>query len=219
MSVLITYKIFARNVSGGPYHAGDGVRGNYLLDSIITSKARIRLILKFFINPHVKAYLRELSSEFGGSTNSVRVELNRLVKARLLKIEKSGRNIYYSANVDHPLYPEINSISRKMTGLNQIYSWLSEIGNLESAYIVGDYARGIDGGIIDLILVGNLEKGRLYEIIAKTEELINRRIRPLMLNKNEFSRMNGRLKKDEILLLWGNGRVSSPLDGEGLGEG
>ena len=49
-----------------------------MLDTLITSKTRIKLLMKFFMNPRTRAYLRELASEFGESTNSIRVELNRL---------------------------------------------------------------------------------------------------------------------------------------------
>lgn len=175
-----------------------------MLESIVTSKARVRLLLRFFLNPEVKAYLRELSTEFGGSSNAVRVELNRLVDARLLKIERSGRNKFYSANVDHPLFPEIHSISRKMTGLDKVHKLMSEVGNLESAYITGDYARGMDSGVIDLLLVGELDHDCVHKFIDKIEEVINRKIRPLLLTQAEMSRMNGKFKTGKMLLLWGS---------------
>jgi len=174
-----------------------------LLESIITSKARIRLLLRFFLNPSSRAYLREIASEFGGSTNAVRVELNRLVEAKLLKIEQHGRNKYYSANTEHSLFPELHSISRKMTGLHQIHNFFPDIGNLEAAYIAGDYARGVDSGVIDLVLVGNLETDPIHKLISKTEALINRRIRALFLTQNELMKMDGKLNKDKMLLLWG----------------
>ena len=59
-----------------------------MLNTLITSKTRINLLLKFFLNPGTKAYLRELSAEFGESTNSVRVELRRLSEAKLITSEK-----------------------------------------------------------------------------------------------------------------------------------
>ena len=55
-----------------------------MLDSLVKSKTRIKLLLIFFINPETRAYLWELAKEFGESTNSVRLELNRLTKAKLL---------------------------------------------------------------------------------------------------------------------------------------
>lgn len=176
-----------------------------MLESIVTSKARAKLLLKFFLNPDVKAYLRELSSEFGGSTNAVRVELNRLVDAKLLKSEKDGRNIYYSADTSHPLYPELHSILRKMTGIDRIHSMISDLGNISSAYISGDYARGIDSGIIDLVLVGKLDQDHVFKIINRAEVLIKRKIRTIMLSPGEFVEMNGKFQREKMLLLWGGG--------------
>lgn len=174
-----------------------------MLESIITSKARIKLLTKFFLNPDVKAYLRELSSEFGGSTNAVRVELNRLVDAKLLLCEKDGRNKYYSANITHPLYPEIHSILRKMTGIDHLHGLIDGLGEITAAYISGDYAKGTDSGIIDLVLIGQIDQQKSYDIISKAEKLIKRKIRTLNLSKEEFVTMNGKLNRDQMLLIWG----------------
>ncbi|MDY0178946.1 MAG: ArsR family transcriptional regulator, partial [Synergistaceae bacterium] len=64
-----------------------------MLDSFVTSKTRIKLLLKFFINPDTTAYLRGLADEFGESTNAVRVELNRLSRAGILDSRAEGRTI------------------------------------------------------------------------------------------------------------------------------
>lgn len=180
-----------------------------MLESIVTSKARIKLLLKFFLNPSVRAYLRELSTEFGDSTNSVRVELNHLVEAKLLKTETSGRNKFYSANIEHPLYPEIHSILQKMTGLDQIYNLMASLGNVDSAYISGDYARGVDSGVIDLVLVGNIDRERISEMSAKAETIIKRKIRTLLLSESEFAGMQGELQRDKMLLLWNGGKLDA----------
>ena len=55
-----------------------------MLEALITSKTRIKLLLKFFLNSGNSAYLRGLEPEFGGSTNAIRQELNRLENANLL---------------------------------------------------------------------------------------------------------------------------------------
>ena len=57
-----------------------------MLDSLITSKTRLRLLIKFFINIANKGYLNGLANEFGESTNSVRKELNNLSSAGYLII-------------------------------------------------------------------------------------------------------------------------------------
>ena len=58
------------------------------LEGLISSKTRIKLLIRLFVNPATRAYLRELAKEFGVSTNSVREELNQLTEAKLLKSEK-----------------------------------------------------------------------------------------------------------------------------------
>jgi len=149
-----------------------------LLDSLVTSKTRIKLLLKFFSNSSNAAYLRELADEFGESTNSVRVELNRLTVAGLLKAEPAGNTILYKADVGNPIYNEIKRIVSKYLGFDQIIeNVLQRIGNLELAVVIGDYAQGNDSGIIDLRLVGDIDTNYLQQLIPKAEKLIHRKIR------------------------------------------
>jgi DNA-binding transcriptional ArsR family regulator len=173
-----------------------------MLDALITSKTRIRLLVKFFLNPTMKAYLRQLADEFGESTNSVRVELNRLTEAGILESEAKGNVVQYKAKQSHPLFPEIKSIVSKMTGLDSIIEWvIQRLGQLDFAYLIGDYAKGKDSGVIDVILVGKVEKVYLNELIDKAEDLVKRKIRYIVMNQVELEQY--KLQHEEpILLLW-----------------
>ena len=84
-----------------------------MLESLITSKTRIKLLLKFFINPSTKAYLRELAKEFDVSTNSIRLELNRLEGSNLLISQTQGRTVQYQANTKNTLFKDIRNIALK----------------------------------------------------------------------------------------------------------
>ena len=173
-----------------------------MLDALITSKTRVRLLVKFFLNPTMKAYLRELASEFDESTNSVRLELNRLKEAGLLESEAKGNLVMYNAKTSHPLYPEIRSIVNKITGIDSIIeSVIERLGSVDEAYLIGDYARGQDTGIIDVILIGDVDKAYLHELIEKAEVLVQRKVRALVMTSNE---LNEYLKKQNghSLLLW-----------------
>ena len=98
-----------------------------MLEGLITSKTRIRLLVKFFLNPTVKAYLRELANEFDENTNSVRLELNRLQDAGLIERESKGKLVVYNAKKSHPLFPEIKSIVSKITGIDSIIESVIEL--------------------------------------------------------------------------------------------
>jgi len=173
-----------------------------MLDALITSKTRVRLLVKFFLNPTMKAYLRELASEFDESTNSVRLELNRLKEAGLLESVAKGNLVMYNAKTSHPLYPEIRSIVNKITGIDSIIeSVIERLGSVDEAYLIGDYARGQDTGIIDVILIGDVDKAYLHELIEKAEVLVQRKVRALVMTSDE---LNEYLKKQNghSLLLW-----------------
>jgi len=176
-----------------------------MLASLITSKTRIKLLMKFFLNPNTRGYLRELASEFGESTNSIRVELNRLTDANLLTSEQNGRTIQYSANKSHTMFSEIQSLVQKYMGLDQIIDQLvAKLGEVKSAYIIGDYARGIDSGLVDIVLVGDINKRELDKVAERRGKDLGRTIRPLVVSKQQLRSLWDQLKMDQALLIWGD---------------
>ena len=80
---------------------------------------------------------------------------------------------------------------------------VSKLGDVKSAYIIGDYANGIDSGIIDLVLIGEIKQDILNKLTNKTEVLINRKIRSVVLTKTEFKKLNKTLNIENSLLIWG----------------
>ena len=175
-----------------------------MLESLVTSKTRIKLLLKFFINPSSRAYLRGLAKEFNESTNSIRVELNRLTKSDLLVSNNEGRTVLYKANTKHTFFKDIQNVVLKYVGIDDLVeNMVSKLGDVKSAYIIGDYANGIDSGIIDLVLIGEIKQDILNKLTSKTEALINRKIRSVVLTKKEFKRLNKTLDIDNSLLIWG----------------
>ncbi len=174
-----------------------------LLNSLITSKTRIKILIKFFINPETKAYLQELASEFDESSNGVRVELNRLSSAKLLKSEQNGRTVLYSANVEHSLFEEIRNVILKNVGIDKVIADVVErVGQVENAWITGDYARGVDSGIIDLLIVGNVNMDILLRASEHTGKLIHRKIRLLVLKKEEVGKYFDVLDLAQALPVW-----------------
>ena len=174
-----------------------------LLSGLISSKTRIKLLTRLFFNPKVRSYLRELSKEFNVSTNAVREELNQLKKTDLIKSEKNGRQVYYMANTKHTLFPELKSMVSKVMGIDQVIdSIISRLGNLERAYLVDDYAEGKDTGIIDILLIGDINDYHLNDLSRKTERYIKRKIRSLVMTKVEFDNFQSELKNRPRVLIW-----------------
>ena len=145
-----------------------------MLGELITSKTRLRLLVKFFISQANKGYLNGLASEMGESTNSIRKELNHLYSAGYLKKNKVNNKVEYHVNVSHPLYETLKNVVFKHLGLEDIVETVLErMGDVEHILISGDYAKGIDSGNIEVIIVGDDIN---YRYIAQLEEKIEKLI-------------------------------------------
>ncbi len=174
-----------------------------MIDALISSKTRIKLLLKFFLNSHATAYLRSLESEFGESSNGIRVELNRMENAGLLVSSNSGNKKIFQANTAHPLFDDIHNIIMKHIGFDQIIeNVIQRLGDVQRVYLVGDFSKGVDSQIIDLVFFGNFDKNYLMELIGKAEKLIKRKIRYLLYEEKDLETMDWSKYAPAPLLLW-----------------
>jgi predicted transcriptional regulator len=148
-----------------------------ILASLITSKTRLKLLLKFFTHPDAQGHLRGLAEEFGDSTNSVRIELNKLEEAGLLHGQTEGQKVVYRVNKANPFYSDLVSMVSKYMGFDElIENVLEKVGDLKEAYVVGDYAKGVDSGTIELVLVGDLYVSALDDLCERVANKIKRKI-------------------------------------------
>lgn len=150
-----------------------------MLETLITSKTRIRILVKFFINVANNGYLRGLAEELNESTNSIRKELNNLLDAGFLQKEALQNKVIYRANIQHPLFTVLQKIVHQHIGLDAMVEMiLNRMGNLEKVVIIGDYANGNDTGCIEAVLVGKeLNIEYIDNLALKIENEIKRKIK------------------------------------------
>lgn len=173
-----------------------------MLESLITSQTRIKLLIRFFLNSATSAYLRGLAEEFQESTNAIRVELNRFEKAGLLISRSIGNKKMYSANTHHPLFSDIHNILLKHVGIDQVINEvINKLGNVIRAWLGGEMALGNDSQIIDIILVGHdIDRNYLLQLLTTAEKVTGRKLRTLIFTPSEESKY---LQKEKhALLLW-----------------
>ena len=175
-----------------------------MINALITSETRIKLLRKFFLNSRTTAHLRGLESEFGESSNAIRIELNRFEDAGLLHSLRDGNKKVYQANPDHPLFGDIHSIIMKEAGIDRVIEKvIHRLGNLICIYLTGDFARGKDSPVIDLILVGeNIDREYLARKVMQAEELVGRKVSYVVLHPDEADCHLMKLKKSDLLPLW-----------------
>tara|TARA_R110001592_G_scaffold119404_1_gene322429 strand:- start:27114 stop:27638 length:525 start_codon:yes stop_codon:yes gene_type:complete len=172
-----------------------------MLEALISSKTRIKLLLRLFLNPDSSAYLRGLAEEFNESTNSIRIELNRFEEAGMLDSGLVGNKKVFKANKAYPLFQEVRSILLKYTGLQDVIDEVVEkLGDLSEVYLTGDLALGKDSDIVSLIIVGNPDLHYLVQLIQKAESLMPKKIQYLVYSNEEAELMT--FDPNQNLLIW-----------------
>jgi hypothetical protein len=174
-----------------------------MIQTLISSKTRIKLLVKFFLDTNTKSYLRHLETEFGESTNGIRIELNKFEKAGMLLSETDGKRKFFKANSRHPLYQDIRNIVRKYVGIDWIIEHVAkQLGDLKKVYLTGSLANGIDAEFLELIFVGDLDEQFLKSLCQKVEKQIGKQIRyNILINAHSFDKLFEE-SNDKFILLW-----------------
>ncbi len=146
---------------------------------------------KLLLNPAGKVYLRGLERDLGVSSNTVRLELNKLSEMRLIKVQDEDQHAkvkHYAVNTKHPLFAPLRGIILQYVGLDQIAEQvISKLGNVNKVFLTGDLAQGKNSTFVDLVIVGDVDKPYLYKLIEKAELLIDKKIRVGLFSASEFN--------------------------------
>ena len=163
-----------------------------MLNQLITSKTRLRLLIKFFISQANRGYLNGLASEFNESTNSIRKELNHLSEAGYLEKYKDNNKVAYKANVNHPMFEILQKVFFKHLGLEDIIEHvLAQMGEVEQIHLIGDYAKGLDTGNIEVLLLGDqLNNAYITQLEEKIENLIERKVQFIISNRKPSDQLS-----------------------------
>lgn len=149
-----------------------------MLESIITSKTRLKLLIKFFVTATSRGYLRGIAEEFNESTNAIRKELNQLTEAGYLLKDQHNNKILYRANTNHSLFRPLQSLIHSYLGIEGfVDKILAKAGDVIQISLLGDYAKGIDSGHIEVLILGeDMNQIYLENLRLKAEALLNKEV-------------------------------------------
>ncbi len=161
-----------------------------LLDQLFTGKIRLKLLARLFLNPSSQVYLRQLQKDLNVSSNTVRLELNKLSEMKLISAVESeeGKIKKYVANSFHPLYGNLRGLILKYIGVDQLLEEVFyKLGDLEQVYMTGDMAEGKESPFIDLVVVGDIDKAYFELLVDSAEKLLLKKIRAALYTNGSFS--------------------------------
>ena len=160
-----------------------------MLERLFTSRVRVRLLTLFLTHPTEAFYIRQIARLTGETYNNVRQELQNLAQLGLILSERRANAIYYRANVEHFLFPDLKRIILKTEAVgDRLRQALSALGNVRVAFIYGSTARGTEvaSSDIDLMVVGNVHLDALDGAIDRIEEEIGRTVNYTLFEVEEW---------------------------------
>ena len=191
-----------------------------MLQKLMGSKTRVKILTLFIINPKREYYAREIERELKSNFEAIRTELINLEKIGLLRSRISGKQRYYSINTGHVLFPEFKSMILKTIGLGSVLkNAFKEADKIEVAFIYGSYARNTEDteSDIDLFVVGSISTKDLQVVISGIESKFQREINPTIYPREELQ-SKFRSKNHFILSVLKEPKIFLKGDEHGLRE-
>ena len=158
------------------------------LSEILSSRSRAAVFKLLFSGMEKELHVREIQRRSNLNDSTIRQELRKLVRLDLVKGRKDSNRIYYTANRENPLYPEIRNLVIKTTGVVNVLREAIGDKGVQVAFVFGSIAGGEEkaGSDVDLIVIGEIGFRNLSERLSGCSEQIGREINPHVMNENEY---------------------------------
>lgn len=158
-------------------------------DSLFSGKIRLKLLSRILLNPDSQVYLRQLQRDLNVSSNTVRLELNKLSAMKLISTtdQEEGKIKKYTANPLHPLHKSLRGLILRYMGVDHLLEEVFyKLGFLEEVYLTGEIAEGKNTPFIDLVVVGDIDREFFTTLIDRAELLLQKKIRTALYAPEEF---------------------------------
>jgi DNA-binding transcriptional ArsR family regulator len=161
------------------------------LDALLP-KTRQGILAATLVQPEKAWYVSELARRMGVPSSSLQRELHDLSEVGILKIHRQGRMVYYQANPESPVFPDLRGLLLKTAGLVDVLAQtLKPISaKLQAAFVYGSIATGNEksDSDIDLMMVGQVSPADFALPLRRARELVGREINPTVYTPGEFDR-------------------------------
>ena len=176
------------------------MRSTSALDALLP-KTRQGILAATLVQPEKAWYVSELARRMGVPSSSLQRELQELTEAGILKSHRQGRMVYYQANVDSPLFPDLRGLLLKTAGLVDVLrdALRPLAARITLAFVYGSIASGQERSEsdIDLMVIGSVSPADLALPLRRAREQLGREINPTVYSVAEFSRKQA--SKDPFL--------------------
>lgn len=159
-------------------------------DLLFPNQYRRKVLALLLMQPQNWVHLRELARLTGASPGSLKKELDALLAAGLLKSRKMGNQTQFSANTEHPVYPELSGLVRKTAGLRDVLAnALQPLARLvEVVFVFGSMASATETSHsdVDVMVIGDATYGQVVNALYDSQTILAREINPKVMTRTEW---------------------------------
>ena len=159
-------------------------------DLLFPNQYRRNVLALLLMKPQHWVHLRELARLTGASPGTLKKELDALLAAGLLKSQKVGNQTQFSANAEHPVYPELSGLIRKTIGLRDVLAdALQPLGDLvKVVFVFGSMAIANENSQsdVDVLVIGDVTFGQVVEALYDAQTTLAREINPKVMTQAEW---------------------------------
>jgi predicted nucleotidyltransferase len=170
------------------------------LDALLP-KTRQGILAAMLVRPEKAWYVSELARHMRVPPSSLQRDLHDMTVAGILQSHRQGRMVYYQANRNSPIYPDLRSLFLKTAGLVDVLADALESlrSRLQMVWVYGSIAEGTEASEsdIDLLVVGSVPPSELSLPLRRARDLLGRDINPTLYTSAEFKKK--RAAKDPFL--------------------
>jgi len=169
--------------------------------STLFTETQQRVLTLLYGQPERSFYTNEILRLTGMGVGTVKRELERMHKAGILTLRKSGNQLHYQANPQCPIFSELIGIVKKTFGLVNVlqHALASMAQGIEWAFVFGSVASGKESATsdVDLLIIGDVDFTDTVSALYPAQEILGREINPKIFGKNEWRRL---LKKNDAFV-------------------
>ncbi|HEY4712125.1 MAG TPA: nucleotidyltransferase domain-containing protein [Dehalococcoidia bacterium] len=201
-----------------------------MLETLLGSRLRAKVLGWLFSHPDERYFVRQLTALVKEDSTNVSRELARLEKTGILVTTTEGKQKYYQANRQSPIFNELHGLILKTVGVADIIKKALEprMADIKLAFIFGSVAKRAENRFsdIDLLVVGDITFGEVVDLISTAEGALNRELNPVVYTLAEFNKrlsenhyfIRDILSGDKIFVVGDENELKS-LVGKGLAKG
>jgi uncharacterized protein len=184
------------------------------LPDVLFGRARGAILGLLYEHSHQSFYYRQIARQLETlSAGTLQRELDTLSQLGLIERSTVGKQVFYRANRNHPIFPELRALVAKTVGtIPMLRSALTPFADrISVAFIYGSMARKEEkaGSDIDLMMVGRISLEDVLDELGKVESSLRRAVNPTVYSVAEFRAklasgnhfLNSAVRGDKVFLI------------------